>query len=318
MGLREEREPSTVIEFVQGFLDRKAEKGSAASTVERYRVVLDRFVESMGRRAKGPLAGVTLADLERFRQKEMDEGRSASSATVNVKIVGAVLNDGVRRGVLLSSPHRQLSPLNDAEGKEREPFTDEEIRALLAVAGDTWRGMILFGAWCGLRLADAANLTWSNINLANRVLTFEPAKTRNTKKRNNKVSIPLPNELVLWLKGRPEGINEAPIFPELHGHRSGSGSKPSKQFFRLMLKAGLDCGFSGELVEGSKGRRFRPKSYHSLRHSMISRLANANIGADVRRSMVGHSSDAIHSRYVHLDASTQREAMDSLPAFSHE
>ena len=47
---------------------------------------------------------------------------------------------------------------------------------------------------------------------------------------------------------------------------------------------------------------------------MITRRAAANVSGDVRRAMTGHSSDAIHRKYVHLDVSAQRAAVEHLPA----
>jgi hypothetical protein len=35
--------------------------------------------------------------------------------------------------------------------------------------------------------------------------------------------------------------------------------------------------------------------------------------ADVRKQIVGHSSDDIHGRYVHLDLSLQAKAIANLP-----
>ena len=60
------------------------------------------------------------------------------------------------------------------------------------------------------------------------------------------------------------------------------------------------------------GRRFNSKGFHALRHTMISRFANASISADVRRAMAGHSSDEQHRKYVHLNIDTQRTAVATL------
>lgn len=46
---------------------------------------------------------------------------------------------------------------------------------------------------------------------------------------------------------------------------------------------------------------------------MITWLADAGVSADVRQRIAGHSSDAIHKRYVHLNLDTQREAVAKLP-----
>jgi len=63
-----------------------------------------------------------------------------------------------------------------------------------------------------------------------------------------------------------------------------------------------------------KGHRFRALGLHSLRHSFVSRLANSEVSVDVRKQIVGHSSDEIHRRYTHLDLSLQRKAIGQLPS----
>ena len=73
---------------------------------------------------------------------------------------------------------------------------------------------------------------------------------------------------------------------------------------------------TGAAGRTGKGRTFRALGFHSFRHAFISRLANADVPADVRKSLTGHSSDEVHRRYVHLDTSTQRRAIDGLPSLN--
>jgi len=44
-----------------------------------------------------------------------------------------------------------------------------------------------------------------------------------------------------------------------------------------------------------------------------SSLENAEVPADVRKQIVGHSSDQIHKRYVHLELALQAKAIANLP-----
>lgn len=69
----------------------------------------------------------------------------------------------------------------------------------------------------------------------------------------------------------------------------------------------------GEARTG-KGRTSRGKGFHSMRPTMISRMANEDVPPDVRRAIAGHASDAAHRRYTHLKLETQRRAIEALPA----
>ena len=61
---------------------------------------------------------------------------------------------------------------------ERRPFTIDELKRILKVADDEWRGMILFGLYTGQRLGDIATLTWQNLDLQRAELRLVTTKDR--------------------------------------------------------------------------------------------------------------------------------------------
>jgi integrase len=61
-----------------------------------------------------------------------------------------------------------------------------------------------------------------------------------------------------------------------------------------------------------KGRQFKTLGFHSLRHTFVSELANADVPADVRRQISGHSDEKIHERYTHLDMQSKERALAKL------
>ena len=81
-----------------------------------------------------------------------------------------------------------------------------------------------------------------------------------------------------------------------------------------MADAGIKMTLGAEKT--GKGRRMRGKSFHSLRHTMISRLANEGVNADVRKTIAGHGSDSAHKRYVHLSLESQRKAVADMGRLS--
>jgi hypothetical protein len=83
----------------------------------------------------------------------------------------------------------------------------------------------------------------------------------------------------------------------------------SNQFTALMAKAGIDQ----RQVQSSKNRKFSRLSFHSLRHSFSSALANAGISADVRMKLTGHRTVAAHQRYTHVELKPLRQAIAALP-----
>jgi integrase len=277
-----------------------------------YRPVVTAFVESlMEPRRSAPVASITSSEIQRFRDNEIKIGKSAATVNLELRILRSLFNTARRQELTLTNRAETIDYLSEA-GETRIPFTPEAVKELLAVADIEWRGMILLGYDAGLRLSDAANLTWANIDLVKCTLSYAPRKTaRRKKRRDRSTTICLHPDLLEYFTGLGSSDEPAaPLFPSLHGVVTSGTNGLSATFSRLMERAGLDPQ-QGEKREG-KGRRFSKVSYHSLRHSFVSRLANAGIAPDLRKKMVGHASDAVHDQYTHWALESQLEAIKRL------
>jgi len=101
------------------------------------------------------------------------------------------------------------------------------------------------------------------------------------------------------------------LCPKLAGKLSGGRRGLSEGFKRIVLKAGLDPG----TVQGKGIRKFSKRSFHSLRHSFNSALANAGVPEDVRMKLTGHASKVMNKNYTHLNVATLKNAMTTMPLF---
>jgi integrase len=284
----------------------KAEK-AAESTLSRYAPVFRRLLAHLGPvRAEASVASLSVPELENWQRKELESGLSEKTVNMGAGVVRAALNAAKRRGEILANPAEALRPLKTDESA-KEPFTDDEIARLVAAAtGDKaeWRGAVLVAAWSGLRLADVASLTWGAVDLEAKTLTITPAKTQKP------LRLPLADELSEYLDGLVRGVGKAPLFPGLAGRATGSAAGLSNEFARLMKAAGV-VGESGREKTG-RGRQMRTKTFHSLRHSFVSRLVNSDVPQAVRMAMAGHATEKAHRNYVHLDFAKQSEALAKL------
>jgi integrase len=288
--------------------------GRKPATIARYRPILNSFVAFIGeQRARASVGSIAIGEIERFRDRQMVEGKTASTANLAIRVLRAVFGSARRLGYALTNPAEGVSMLNESDAEERVPFTADQTRALLRAADSEWRGMILFGYYTGMRLHDAASLTWQNIDLAGRTLTFRDEKTSRRKARGKKDTVIfLHDDLAAYLESLPANDDpQAPLFSSLFGKPSGSYGGLSNGFNRLMAKARVRSPLGKQ--KSGKGRQFRALGFHSLRHTLISNLANADISLDVRKEITGHSSDEIHRRYVHLELGTQRRAIAKIP-----
>ena len=300
--------------YIAQWLQAKKATGTSSGTLSRYGPVLQGFLESLPeKRRRVSVASITALEVERFRNAELEVGKTPGTANFAVKVLRAVFNTARRRGLSPSNPAEAVEMLPEVS-EERLPFSKDQVKDLLAVAENEWRGMILLGHHTGIRLSDAANLTWANVDLLNRILVFRARKTAGRIKAAQKDSVVYMHpDLVSYFESLAVSDDaNASVFPSLYRKTPGSHGGLSNGFGRLMHLAGIRAPLGPE--KRGKGRQFKALGFHSLRHSFISRLANAEVPADVRKQIVGHSSDDIHRRYVHLDPSFQAKAIENLPS----
>ena len=98
--------------------------------------------------------------------------------------------------------------------------------------------------------------------------------------------------------------------PGLSGKRTGGDYGLSTAFKNIMRKAGVDS----QPVEREEGvRTLSRRTFHALRHSFTSALANAGVAPELRMKLTGHKTEAIHAGYTHHELETLRGAIAKLP-----
>ncbi len=83
-------------------------------------------------------------------------------------------------------------------------------------------------------------------------------------------------------------------------------------FKRIMQRAGIQ----GRLLRqrNGEGRSQSSLSFHSLRHSFNSALANAGVDQEIRQKLTGHASAAMNEVYTHRELEPLRAAIAALPS----
>ena len=286
---------------------------TAPGTARRYRDVVEVFLAALGDKAKRNLAGLAPREIAAFRDAYVKEGKANKTANMAVKTLRIALNVARRQGLILSNPAEAVDMLPE-NSTSRDTFTREQVGDLLQVADPEWRGMILLGAYHGLRLMDAARLTWANVDMERRTVCFYPQKDRRTAKRKP-LEIPMHPDVEEYLLALPLHSNkpDAPIFPTL-SKKNGTGANGlSQTFIKLMVKAGIRREPGVGNVKG-KGRQVFSLSFHSFRHTAISAMANAGVSKERRMKLSGHKSN-VHERYTHHDLEALRKDVESVPSF---
>src|SRR5947208_10360877 len=148
------------------------------STRDRYRRIVERFVEFLGAKSKRDLSTLQASDIARFRDRETKE-LARATANLSLKVLRVCLGEAVRQGLLTINPAVRVKLLKSSKESKRRPFSVSEIKRILKACGNDaeWRGLILFGLYLGRRLGDLAKLTWRAVNLESGEIAFTTRKT---------------------------------------------------------------------------------------------------------------------------------------------
>jgi integrase len=301
-GSMEQIRTTSVRDWFGEWLRRKEVKRSG-ETADRYRGVINTFLSELGARAEAPLGDLRASDIDNYITGRL---RSSSSKTtkLHLEVIRSALELARRQGLLESNPAEAVET-PEGGGETHEPFTNAEVVMLLRAASAEWKTLILLGARTGARLVTLASLLWDQVDLAKGVLTIaKPGK------RGNAVAIPLHPDLLTHLEGRAgSDTPDEHVMPTLAGLESGGKRGLSRQFHQLMNEAGVDR----REVTNSAGRSFAKRSFHSLRHTFVSDLANSGSNPEIRRKLTGHKTASVHDLYTHFERETLRAAVHAIP-----
>jgi integrase len=289
-------------EWFEQWVTGKAQTKSA-STAERYKQVKRDFLGSLGKRATLSLAHLAPKDIRAYRDAELAAGKSNKTANLSVKIVSAAFNAALRQNYIMANPCTALESLTE-ETAERSNFTPKQVAKLVKAAEGDWEGAILFAYYTGARLRYVANMRWNAIDLNGMLINFIPSKTK------KHVTIPLHSHLEQHLLKSP-GIGKAFLFPSLAERSTGGKNGLSSQFARVMAQAGIEGKITRHTAEG---RANSSLSFHSLRHSFNSAMANAGVAEEVRMKLAGHSTREVHTKYTHHELEPLRAAVAAIPS----
>ena len=279
------------------------EARKAASTAERYGSVVERFLASLGSRAGKPLTALTARDVDAFLNARLKEGVAPRTAILDVKIIRTALNAARRQGLIPTNPAEAVE-LPEAEGVERGTFTSAEVQMFVNAGAGEWKTLILMAYYTGARLSDCCRMAWEGVNLAGGSLAYTQKKT------GHKLTVPLHPDLLAHLSDLAGTDSTEPfIMPHMAELKPGGRHGLSEGFKRIMRKAGVDC----QTVKGSGIRRQSRRTFHALRHSFTSALANAGVPEEVRMKLTGHTTKAVHRGYTHHELETLRAAVGKLP-----
>lgn len=234
----------------------------------------DRHVVQMIRRYFGNrrLDSITRGDVESFatwraRQRYRGKGDVVSPATVNrsIQVLSNVFTFAIKQG------RAEKNPCHLTKRREHNVidvwYGAEQVREILTMSGgfpEVYTGVML-ALFAGLRLSEALNLQWADVDLSRGVLTVLRGKGGKSR------VVAMPETLTRHLAGLD--------------HNHGQVVPLTRQRWRLRWVKVRD-------------RLSFPVGYHSLRHQYAQGLRHEGVPlADISR-LLGHSSVAVTERYA--------------------
>ena len=309
--------PQTTVRcwFTKWLDDKVAEGALSENSRIAYSATIRLFLQHLGKRADSDLGQIQADDIQQFKQARIATGLAAKTIDRDLKVLRTLLKQARLHGHISNDP-AQLVALVSKQSKRnvqavaRQTFAGSELDAIVAAATGEWMTAILIARYTGARLGDCVCMAWSNIDLVEKVIRYSDAKT------HKNYVVPLHARLEKHFCELKAGNGSKGVLcPSLAQKQSGGKYGLSMEFRRIMARAEIDDRtVATKAVRKTEGkvRHLARRSFHSIRHSYNSELANTGASQEIRRKLVGHADENVNDAYTHFDVDVFRQAIDKL------
>lgn len=234
----------------------------AEATIKKYELVTRLFSEFVG----GQLHSVEPADVSSFLESR---DLSLTSKHVYRRHLSVFFNWCSGQDWIKENPANAVR-LQRKPDKKPKAFTQDEVEKLAEEADEELARIIIFASHTGLRLSKVVGLTWTDVDLQRKEVSVS-GSTKSGKER----TVPLPERAVEVLE--PLSDREGQVF----GRRRFEASQDFLEVRREVFPSKED------------------HSFHSLRHSYCTWLAEAGTPIHTIKRLAGHQSIETTMQYIH-------------------
>jgi len=263
-------------------------------------------------------------DADLIRKFHADQqAKRLSNASINrsVSSLRRMFNLALQDGKLRTIPFFPMLK----ESAPRSGFFERDQYDKLAVAlPQHLRALLALGYFCGLRLSEARNLTWDQIDFIGNTVTLRAGETKNDQARTIPIVPQLRAILVAQYQARQENcpyvcyrVDRRGHAVKIEGFRRAWQSRCIKLGFGSMVPK-IDPVTGQPMYEPARKDRQnskpKPKTvytglrYHDLRRSFVRALVRSGTSEKVAMKFSGHLSRAVFDRY---DISTQKDVHEA-------
>lgn len=276
-------------ELVQKFIEHKEAAAVNPQTLSTYLRTCNAFGAFL--QSDLFLDSITPEHVEKYVAHRRASLRHCGTGTLKPKsirneagVLACLFKWAVDRDLLLENPMRRVAMPQRVVYDNQRALAPAEYVKLRGQIGESFRDILDLYLLTGLRRSDGISLTSENFNFETQTATFFQSKTQRHK------TLPMSKdlvELVSRMIGRV-GVGRALIHVQ--------PSALTVNFRKARIRAGL------------------PESitFHSLRHTFASWLAQAGVDFKTLQSLTGHKSSQALEIYLHSFDPNRRSAIEKL------
>lgn len=258
-----------------------------------------------------PLANLAIADLRKTHVeawiRDLSRASSklgASSIRLRIKILRMIVRDALDAELCLRDATQGVRLPTQGKPKDRILTDAEEVEIRKAIEADGDAELLAFtllGLDAGMRWSEVAGLhaedvdleagTIHVLNVVTRELTIRPY----TKDHSDRTIPILTEQLLEALRAIMPESGEGLLFPSEDGGPLDYPNHRKRSWQPLMRRAKIKA--STTVIAGKRVTT-RP-GFHSLRHTLGTRLAQGSMPRSEIAAMLGHADERTTARYIH-------------------
>jgi integrase len=294
----------TLADLMEKYLNEHSKPNKAASTVKTDTAMVNEIKETLGTML---LVDVTPSLISSYKTKCREKGLSPASINARRTLLRHAFNLAIREWQWCKeNPVEQVSREKVKNERDRWLTLEEESKLLeCCVLHPTRKGneteplfwlqeIVAFALNTGMRQDEILSLEWQNVDLFRKTVLV--VRSKNGEKR----TIPMNQKLFVLLKEKAKGNrnNDKYVFP------SEAGTKILRRnlmraFYLARDRAKID--------------NF---TFHDLRHTFATRLAQAGIDLYMISKLLGHKDIKMTQRYSHHCPDSLRSGVEVLDRIS--
>ena len=280
-------EEKTLGELFDRYLSEHSQPNKSQKSFIRDKGILTRFRNMIGDGTH--LSSLTGNRIAQWKQERRQDKPSPATLNKELILLSHVFHLGSVWGWCDTNPCTRI-PREKVRNTRERWLSNEEEETLLAVCAPWLQKIVLFAVNTGFRRGEFLDLTWDQIDLSRKTVTFW------TQKNGQRDTLPLNNTAL-------------GILQEIKAHRSWKGQRVfltstgtpinprnlSHSFERAVRKSGID-----------------PVRFHDLRPTFATRLVHAGVDLYTVQRLGRWRTVSIVMRYAHHDVESLRSSMEAV------